>query len=63
MVYKDKTYCSNDKCPVGKCFRKMTKEEKQGAIDVGLPISMADFSKQCELYERAKASQKAVDDG
>lgn len=48
--YKDKTFCTahciNENCP-----RRLTQEIKKGAEQFGLPLSLLDFSSDCDVYQ------------
>jgi len=51
ISYKDRTYCVA-KCARSACSDKLTKEVKDAAKRVSLPISAADFSDFCVDYEK-----------
>ena len=42
IVYKDTTFCVNDKC-INKCQRYLTCEVEQAAKSYGLPLAVASF--------------------
>lgn len=50
ISYKDRGYCtaSDGRCMNVLCFRFLSEEEKQRAIDIGLPIAFSDFWIGCE---------------
>jgi len=50
MHYRDRTFCKA-KCKSTTCNVKATKEIEKAAESFGLPLSVADYSGDCEKYE------------
>lgn len=52
LCYRDKTFCSapkENKCSNRKCEFFLTKRDETNANLLGLPISYANFFKECKL--------------
>ena len=50
LCWKDRSYCSASRtlCQNTKCYRYMSEEEQQKAIDFGLPVAYMDFFDGCK---------------
>lgn len=50
ICYKDRTYCTASRtlCKNDKCYRFMSEDEQQEAIDNGLPVAYSDFFDGCK---------------
>lgn len=54
MVYKDRTFCVHQDCPVSDCSRKLTQKIIQGAIDAEMYLSVCDFEDEgCRERKRS----------
>ena len=53
IVYRDQAFCKSD-CTNTDCHRNLTDSVKKGAIDLKLPLSLMDFSKNCNQYIKPK---------
>lgn len=51
ICYLDKTFCSSD-CTKEDCHRFLSDEVREGSIKRDLPIAQADFSEDCDSYEK-----------
>ena len=51
MTYKDKTWCAANCKADGSCGRKLTPWDNAIIRLNKIPVSFADFSNQCELYD------------
>ena len=44
ITYKNRTYCSSYLCNNSKCDRYVTKEVRDGSVELHLPLALVDFS-------------------
>ena len=51
MTYRDRTWCAANCKADGSCGRKLTELDKEIINTHKIPVSFADFSNNCKLYE------------
>lgn len=54
ICYRDRTYCSDDYCGNMECTRNIQTIDREHFDEVGLPLAIADFSKNCEIRKERK---------
>lgn len=50
IVYQDRTYCVSNDCCNDRCVVRLTDDIVEKAAIFGLPVSIADESKNCNCY-------------
>ena len=56
--YKDKTFCTKSYECNAECDRKITKDDESIAEQIGLFISLADFSGDCGKFKQKDNNEK-----
>lgn len=50
MCYRDRCYCSSEKCITPQCLRRLTDDECARASVLRMPIAWMDYEKHCERF-------------